>query len=153
MGLGVGGLVDERGGTVEGLSYLVFVAPGVLAASALQTAAGDSLWPILSGSKWQRFFHGMTASPLRPSDVMVGRLLWTVVRLSITSSVFLVVAVAFGAVPSPWGVLAVPAAVLGGCAVAAPLSAYSAAQDSDLSFPLVMRLGVIPLFLFSGTFF
>jgi lipooligosaccharide transport system permease protein len=63
------------------------------------------------------------------------------------------VAALLGAVPSPWGVLAVPAAALGGLAFAAPLTAYSAGQDSDMSFPIIMRVAVVPMFLFSGTFF
>jgi lipooligosaccharide transport system permease protein len=64
-----------------------------------------------------------------------------------------VVAAALGGVPSLWGVLAVPAAVLGAVAFAAPLAAYAATQDTDLTFPVIMRLGIVPLFLFSGTFF
>ncbi|MCU1426686.1 MAG: type transporter, partial [Actinomycetia bacterium] len=63
------------------------------------------------------------------------------------------IAALFGAVPSAWGVLAIPAAALCGCAFAAPLSAFSATQETDLGFPIIMRLGIIPLFLFSGTFF
>jgi lipooligosaccharide transport system permease protein len=75
------------------------------------------------------------------------------VRTAITATAFVVVAALFGAVPSLWGVLAVPAAALGAAAFAAPISAFSATQDSDASFPMIFRLGVIPLFLFSGTFF
>jgi lipooligosaccharide transport system permease protein len=71
----------------------------------------------------------------------------------INASLFTAIAALLGAVPSPWGVLAVPAAALGGLAFAAPLCAYSAAQDSDLSFPVIMRVAVMPMFLFSGTFF
>lgn len=153
IGLGLGGLVDEGGGAVQGLSYLVFVTPGLLVAGAMQAAAADSLWPVMAGTKWLRTFHGMVATPLAPTDVFAGHVLWTAVRTTLSATAFLLVAALLGAVPSPWGLLAVPAAVLCATAFAAPLAAFAASQDSELAFPLVMRLGVMPLFLFSGTFF
>ena len=70
MGLGLGGLVDENTGAVQGVDYLAFVAPGILAASAMQGAAGQSLWPVMGGMKWIRTFHGAAATPLRPGDVL-----------------------------------------------------------------------------------
>jgi lipooligosaccharide transport system permease protein len=153
MGVGLGGLVDAGSGHLEGVNYLAFVTPGLLAASAMQGAAGESLWPVMAGTKWSRFFHGVVATPVRPSDLYVGFVLWTAVRAAIFSTGFLAVGAVLGGVPSPWGALALPAAVLGATAFAAPLTAFSATQDIDLAFPLIMRLGVIPLFLFSGTFF
>ncbi len=69
------------------------------------------------------------------------------------SSAFLLVAALLGAVSSPWGLLAIPIAALCAAAFVAPVAAFSVTQDSDLSFPMIMRLGVLPLFLFSGTFF
>jgi lipooligosaccharide transport system permease protein len=153
IGLGLGGLVDENTGSVGGVDYLAFVAPGILAASAMQGAAGQSLWPVLGGMKWIRTFHGAAATPLRPGDVFGGWVLWIGAREAMNATIFIVVATLLGAVLSPWGVLAVPAAALTGLAFGAPLSAYSAVQDSDLGFPVIMRVGIVPLFLFSGTFF
>jgi hypothetical protein len=75
------------------------------------------------------------------------------VRLAMDATAFLAVAALLGAVPSPWGVLAIPAAVAGGLAFAAPLAAFAARQDSDVPFSVVMRILVMPMFLFSGTFF
>ena len=69
MGVGLGGLVDERNADVAGLRYLVFVTPGIMAAGAMQSASAESLWPVLGGMKWIRHFHGMVATPLRPVDV------------------------------------------------------------------------------------
>jgi lipooligosaccharide transport system permease protein len=69
------------------------------------------------------------------------------------AAAFLLVAALLGAVPSAWGVLAIPAAGLCAAAFSSLLAAYSIGLDSDLSFPMIMRLGVLPLFLFSGTFF
>ena len=153
IGLGLGGLVDEGTGAVQGLPYLDFVAPGLLVAGAMQGAAADSLWPVMAGTKWLRTFHGMVATPLAPTDVFAGHVVWTAIRTALSATAFLAVAALLGAVPSAWGVLAVPAAVLCASAFAAPLAAFAASQDSDVPFPLVMRLGVMPLFLFSGTFF
>jgi lipooligosaccharide transport system permease protein len=79
--------------------------------------------------------------------------LWSALRSTLSAAMFLAVGAALGGVPSGWGVLAVPAAVLCGSAFFAPLAAYSVTRDSEVSFPLIIRLGVMPLFLFSGTFF
>jgi len=153
IGLGLGGLVQRRTGHVGGVSYLAFVAPGLLAASAMQTAAGSSLWPVMAGTKWVRTFHAVVATPLRPADLYGGTLLWVGLRATAAAGAFLLVAAGLGGIPSPWGILAVPAAALGALAFAAPLAAYAATQDTDLTFPVIIRLGVVPLFLFSGTFF
>jgi lipooligosaccharide transport system permease protein len=152
MGLGLGSLVDDRG-PVEGLDYLVFVAPGILAASALQSAAGASLWPVMGGMKWSKSFHAAVVTPLEPGDVYGGYVVWIGARLAMDATAFLAIAALLGAVPSPWGVLAIPAAVAGGLAFAAPLAAFAARQDSDVAFSVVMRILVMPMFLFSGTFF
>lgn len=153
IGVGLGGLVDADGATLQGGSYLAFVAPGLLAASAMQTAAGDSLWAIMAGVKWLGFYHGIAASPLRPVDVFIGRLAFIGIRVALAAVAFLAVATALGAIGSLWAVLAVPAAVLCALAFAGPISAYAATCETDLTFSLIMRLGIIPLFLFSGTFF
>jgi lipooligosaccharide transport system permease protein len=152
MGLGLGALVDRRG-HVEGLTYLVFVAPGLLVASAMQMGAVESLWPVLGGMKWMRTSHAMVATPVRATDVYGGFLIWIALRTFLSSSAFLLVAVLLGGVSSRWGFLAVPAAMLGALAFAAPLGAYTATVDTDQAFPTIMRVGVLPLFLFSGTFF
>lgn len=151
MGLGVGGLVKQD--TVAGVSYLAFVTPGLMAASAMQAAAGESLWPIMAGTKWIRTFHGMVATPIGPGDVFIGVIAWTGVRAAIGGTLFLTIATLFGGVISWWAPLAIPAAVLTALAFAAPLAAFSATQDTDFRFPIIMRLGIVPLFLFSGTFF
>lgn len=153
MGGGLGDLVDDRQGTVDGVSYLVFVTPGILAATALQAATGSSLWPVMGGIKWTRTFHAAAATPVSPAQVYLGYLAWLGARLVLNATLFVLVAAVLGAVPSPWAVVAVPAAALGGLAFAAPLTAFSAAQDSDLTFTVVFRLVAMPMFLFSGTFF
>ncbi|MBA2625238.1 MAG: ABC transporter permease [Acidimicrobiia bacterium] len=153
MGFGLGGLVDERNADVAGVDYLEFLAPGLLAASAMVSAAGGSLWPVMGGMKWTRTFHAMVSTPLAASDVYGGFVAWISLRATISAAAFLLVATVLGAVPSPWGVLALPATALTAAAFVAPLAAFSATQDSDAAFPVIMRLGIVPLFLFSGTFF
>jgi len=153
MGLGLGGLVKAHTGTVGGLSYLDFVAPGLMVASAMQIAANEAMWPVLGAVKWVKNFHAAVATSITPGELAVGYLLWIVIRAVGASTVFLIVAALLGAVPSAWGVLAIPAAALCAAAFSAPLAAYSVRLDSDISFPVIMRIAVLPLFLFSGTFF
>jgi lipooligosaccharide transport system permease protein len=153
MGIGLGDLVDKRSGAVGGVSYLAFVAPGLMVASAMQGAVGESMWPVMAGTKWVRVYHAMAATPVRPGDVYIGVVAWSAARVAMGASAFLAVATLLGAVHSPWAVLAVPAAVLCATSFAAVLTAWSATQDTDQRFPVVMRVGVMPLFLFSGTFF
>jgi lipooligosaccharide transport system permease protein len=154
MGLGLGKLVDARGtAALGGVSYLAFLAPGLLAAGAMQTAVGESTYPILASVKWLKTYQAAIASPLRPVDLLRGHLLFTTMRLVMNAAVFLVVMTAFGAVRSWWALASLPAAVLTGLAFAAPIEAYAITRDKDTSFALIFRFGLIPLFLFSGTFF
>ncbi|QYG93952.1 ABC transporter permease [Iamia sp. SCSIO 61187] len=153
MGLGLGGIIDENRGEVEGLPYLAFVAPGLLAASAMMVGGSEGLWPLQGRLKWMGSYKAMVATPITPAAAFRGWLVWIGVRTTIAAGAFLLVAAVAGGVRSVWGVLAVPAAVLCAAAFAAPIGSFSATQENDLAYPLIMRLGVIPLFLFSGTFF
>lgn len=153
MGLGLGGLVDRQAGTVDGLEYVEFVAPGLLAASAMLTAAGESLWPVLGGVKWQGQFKSMVATAMTPGDVYGGLVLATAVRAAISATAFLAVAAVLGATPSWWTPVALLVPVLLAGAVCAVLAAFAVTREQDASLSLAMRVGVIPLFLFSGTFF
>ncbi len=154
MGIGLGDLVDEGSGssTVD-ITYLEFVAPGLLAASALLAVSGEALWGVMGGVKWMGQFKGMVATPMTPGDVYGGLVLSAGVRAGAAAIAFLVVATVLGGVASFWAPLAVVAAVLLAMATMAALSAYAVRKEDDSTFPLIMRLGVIPLFLFSGTFF
>jgi lipooligosaccharide transport system permease protein len=153
MGVGLGTLIDQHSGGAGGVDYVAFVTPGLLAATAVMVAAGESLWPILGGIKWQRTMQAMVATPIGPNDVYRGHVIWAGMRTVISATAFVIVAAPLGGVISWWGILAIPAAALTATAFSAGLAAFAATQDSDLAFPLIMRLGIIPLFLFSGTFF
>jgi lipooligosaccharide transport system permease protein len=154
MGLGLGKLVDAHGtARLGGVSYLAFLAPGLLAAAAMQSGIEESTYPVLGSVKWRGTYYAAAASPLRPADIFHGHLLFTIMRLAMNSAIFLVVMAAFGAITSPWVLAAVPVAVLTGLAFAAPVEAWAITVSKDTSFALVFRFGMIPLFLFSGTFF
>jgi lipooligosaccharide transport system permease protein len=154
MGLALGALVDaHRPHSLGGISYLVFLAPGLLAAAAMQGAIGESTYPVLASVKWLKTYQAATATPLRPADILNGHLLFTAMRLAMNSAVFLIVMAAFGAVRSAWVVAALPAAVLTGLAFAAPIEAFAITRTKDSSFAVLFRFVMIPLFLFSGTFF
>lgn len=153
MGKGLGGIIDQRSGPVGGVGYLHFVAPGLMVAAAMQGAVGESLWPVMAGQKWVRNYHAMIASPIRPVDVYLGVVTWATARVTIGATAFIAVASLLGAIASPWGVLAIPVAGLCGAAFASVVTAFTATQETDLKFPVIMRVGVMPLFLFSGTFF
>ena len=156
IGIGLGTLIDKNrtgGQHLGGLAYLAFLAPGLLAAAAMQTAANESSYPVLGAIKWIRTYHAMLATPLRVIDVLLGHLIWIALRLLMATTIFLVVMAAFGATRSPLALLDVPAGVLTGLAFAAPIAAFAATQDNDSYFAALFRFVVIPMFLFSGTFF
>jgi lipooligosaccharide transport system permease protein len=155
IGLGLGSLVDNGKGSTNlgGVSYLAFIAPGLLAAAAMQTASFESTYPVMGSIKWHRTYHAQLATPLRVVDLLAGHLLFVVMRLSISVTVFLTIMLAFGAISSPWAVLALPVAVLTGMAYATPIFAFAAKQDNDSGFAMLFRFGIVPMFLFSGTFF
>jgi lipooligosaccharide transport system permease protein len=155
MGVGLGGYVDDGGATrsLGGVDYLDYLAPGLLATTVFQNAVGASTWPVLGAIKWDKTYHAMLATPLRVRDVLFGTLGFIAARLSLTAAVFLLVLVPFGVASSPWAVLALPAAVLVGMAHVTPIVAYTACLERPSGFILLYRLGVIPMFLFSGAFF
>jgi lipooligosaccharide transport system permease protein len=156
MGVGLGTYVDRSGTATQalgGLSYLQFLAPGLLAATAMQAASFESTFPIIAGLQWQKVFHAMYATPISPRDIVLGNLTWIAIRLTMIESIFTVVMALFGAAASPLIVLGIPAAVLTGMAFATPIAAFAATQRTPEKFNTIFRFGITPLFLFSGTFF
>ncbi len=155
MGIGLGSLVDQGAGRADlgGLTYLAFLAPGLLVATAMQTGAGDGSWPVMAGIKWTKTYHATLATPVGVRDLVIGHLGWVAVRLTFVSVVFVAIMVAFGAVESWAGMAAVVPAVLTGLAFAAATSAYAAYLDTDTGLSTLFRFGIVPMFLFSGTFF
>ncbi|MDQ3105795.1 MAG: ABC transporter permease [Actinomycetota bacterium] len=155
MGVGLGSYVDDGGATASlgGADYLDFIAPGLLATAAMQNAVGASTWPVMGAIRWDKTYYAMIATPLRVRDILIGNLGLVTARLTLTAAVFWLVLALFGIVVLPWAVLAVPAAVLVGLAHATPCFAYAAWLERETGFMLLYRVGVVPMFLFSGAFF
>jgi lipooligosaccharide transport system permease protein len=153
LGVGLGTLVNKSAGSSLGVPYIDFVAPGMLAATAMTIASGEASWPVMGSIKWTRSYFAMLATPLGTRDIVLGHQLWMTARVASASAVYLAVIAAFGGVNSPLGILALPAAVLLGAAFTTPFAAYAATRDNDAAFVPVNRFVVVPMFLFSGTFF
>jgi lipooligosaccharide transport system permease protein len=152
LGVGLGKLVN-RGGSGLGVPYIDFVAPGMLAAVCMQIAAFESSYPVMAAIRWTRSFHAMLATPLRVRDVVLGHQLYVASRVGVVAAIYLVVLTAFDAVRSPLALAAWPAAVLLGLSFSAPIAAFAAWLQRDEGFNALFRFGIMPLFLFSGTFF
>jgi lipooligosaccharide transport system permease protein len=153
MGVALGSLVDKHSHGVSGVTYVAFLAPGLLAGTCMQIGTNDTTWPVMGAIKWMRTYMAMLAAPLNIYDVLLGHLAWVATRIAIVVTIYLAVMAAFGVVYSPWALLALPAGVLTGMSFAAPMAAFSATQEKDAAFSTVYRFVVVPLFLFSGTFF
>jgi lipooligosaccharide transport system permease protein len=153
IGTGLGSLVDRHAHLPGGVDYLTFIAPGLLAASAMQIAMNASMYPVLGSVKWNKTYYAAAATPVTPSGIFYGFLLSTAFRLAIGCVPFLAVMAAFGAVPSPLAVFALPVAILTGLAFSAPVAAWAITQKLDQGFNVVYRLFLVPMFLFSATFY
>ena len=154
MGFGLGSLVDRHGtASLGGVSYLAFVAPAILASSAMNTAMGEASYPVFGSVKWNKIYIAAQASPLRPGDIFRGHLMFMTMRITMNAAVFTAFMWAFGATRSAWVVLAWPAATLTGLAFAAPIGAWAVTVTTENSFAYMFRFGMMPLMLFSGTFF
>lgn len=153
LGVGLGAVIDA-GGHKLGVPYLVFVAPAFLTAAALQVAAGDASYPLIGGFHWQRVFHGMAATPLTPAQICDGQLLWIALRVFVNSAVYLAIIAACGGTQRWWVLLAVPAATLTAMAFGSAVAALAATVSTEgQAFNIVRRFIVVPMFLFSGTFY
>jgi lipooligosaccharide transport system permease protein len=157
FGVGFGSLVEGTGRAAEatgGAGYLVWLAPALLAVSAVQSAAFESTYPVLSGFKWQRVYHAMTAGPITPAQVALGHLSWIACKIAGSGAIYILVIAVFGGVTSPGIVVSWLAAVLTGVAVASLVTAFAATvKNEGAAFNGLFRFVVVPMTLFSGTFF
>ncbi len=152
IGVRVGQLVTGFEFNGQDIPYAEFVAPGMLAASAMNGSLLDSTFNFFFKLKYNKLFDQMLATPLTTMDVARGELSWSLLRGGIYSAGFLVVMVAMGLVSSWWALLAVPAALLIGLAFGGICMALTTWMRSWQDFEWV-NLAVIPMFLFSATFF
>lgn len=158
LGLGLGlaaliqGDIDDGGRAV---SYLVFIAPALLATAAIGVASEEFTYPVLSGFKWRRYFYGFNASPLSSPQIANGVVLGACARMFVGVAAYYLFIWIFGAVPNPaTGWLSILVGLLAGVSFGAPLMAYAASIEDDKGqFALVQRFIFVPMFLFSGTFY
>lgn len=153
MGAGLGSLVDNSGGAELSVPYITFVASGLIAANAMQNGAGDGAFPVMAGIIWRKNFFGTITTPLGPEDIVWGRLIWGLGRLAFTLLVFVVIAVLFGALELGPALVAIFPGVLTGIAFTAAITAWTLTQKDGRSLSTLFRFAIVPLFLFSGTFF
>jgi lipooligosaccharide transport system permease protein len=154
LGTGLGGLV---GGALAGpggepVPYAAFIAPGLLAASAMNGAVYDSTFNIFFKFKYARLYDAMLATPLGPVDIAMGEIAWALIRGGLYAAGFLTVMLGLGLITSAWALLALPVALLVAFAFAAVGMAATTYMRSWQDFDLV-QLVLLPVFLFSTTFF
>jgi lipooligosaccharide transport system permease protein len=148
MGNGLGELV----GDVEGLEYSEYIAPGLLAASAMNGAVFDSTFNVFFKLRYSKLYDAMLATPLGPVDIALGEISWALLRGGMYSAAFLLVMAGLGLISSWWALLALPVALLVAMAFASIGMAATSYMRSWQDFDLV-QLAVLPMFLFSATFY
>jgi lipooligosaccharide transport system permease protein len=155
MGVLLGGFIEGDPAELEGAtSYLAFLVPGLLAAHAMQTAVGETTYPVMAMIKWQRIYDSMLATPLQVRDLVLAHLAFVTIRVATTCAVYMLVVAPFGVYESWWGaLLAFVVQVLIGTAFGSLVYAFTTRLSSPEGFGVLFRLGVFPLFLFSGAFF
>lgn len=153
IGFGLGALVGSvTGPGGQQISYQLFVAPALLASAAMNGAVAEGTFNFFFKLNYNKTFDAILSTPLSPGDIAVGELVWALIRGGVYAVAFILVMLLLGLVASPLIVLALPAALLigfafGGVAMAAT-SFMRTWQDFDL-----VQLVILPLFLFSGTFY
>jgi lipooligosaccharide transport system permease protein len=152
IGVGVGALVGDLQVGGHTVSYDEFVAPGLLAMSAMSGALLDATFNFFVKYKYTKVYDAVLATPIGTGDLAVGEVVWSLLRGAIYSTFFLLTMLVFGLVGSWWAVLAAPVAVLIGFAFAGAGLAATTWMRSFLDFDYV-NLAIVPLFLFSATFF
>jgi lipooligosaccharide transport system permease protein len=152
IGIGVGALVGQVDGPGGPVDYAQFVAPAMMAAAAMNGCVFDTTFNFFYKYKYAKTYDGMMATPLGVRDIVRGELTWALLRGVVHSAVFLVTMWAMGLTPSAWSVLALPGAALIGFGFAGAGLGLTTFMRSWFDFDYV-QLAIIPLFLFSATFF
>jgi lipooligosaccharide transport system permease protein len=153
IGVLLGGLVDRGNPNLGGLTYLEFVAPGLIASLAMQIGTNEGSFPVMAGLRWVKTYHAVVATPVRVSELFSGLLLWASARMLVAASLYAIVAAIAGAFLSPLAVFTPLAATLCGLAFAAPMAALAGGVENSNALTAVFRFALLPIFLFSGTFF
>ena len=153
IGFGLGSLIGAINGPGgEPIPYQLFVAPALLASSAMNGAITESTFNFFFKLNYNKTFASILSTPLSPGDVAVGELTWALMRGGLYAIGFMAVMAVLGLAVSPWVILAVPAALLVGFAFGAVGMAATSFMKTWQDFDLI-QLVILPLFLFSATFF
>ena len=153
MGYGLGSRITP-GPATEGQPYLVYLAPAVLVASALQITVGEATYPILAAFKWDERYWGIISTPITVDQLLAGQLSWIAVRAISSGVAYLVVATLFGAFVNAGALIALPVSLLTGMSCAVWVVAWSATvNDEGSSFTLIFRFLLLPMTLFAGTYY
>jgi lipooligosaccharide transport system permease protein len=153
FGYGVGTLIgDIQVSNGQVVSYAMFIAPGLLSTSAMNGAVYDSTWNVYFKLHEGKIYHGMLATSLGPLDVALGEILTALLRGFAYAVGFMAVATPMGLIPSWWGVLAIPAAVLIAFGFASIGMAITSYFKSYQQMGLI-NISLLPIFLFSGSFY
>ena len=156
IGLGVGAYIDKNTGGmgVDGVSYITFLAPALLATAAIQGAIDESVYPTLEGFKWDKIFFSMNSTPLSGNHIAMGVFFNSVIRVTFTAVIYWFVMLAFGVLESPRAWMAIFTAIMAGAAFGAMMQALAGMlENEDIFFTVLQRFVIMPLFLFSGTFY
>lgn len=157
IGIGIGSQVDVEAADLGTGRYVDFVGPGLMAAAAMQLGATESLWDTAASLKWRGNYISAVTTPLSTAQLFVGHAGWIGFRALIGATVYLLPLLLFGIPERLTTVLAPFVAALTATAFAAPLSAWSghvvSQGQTEQSFPMILRLGILPMYLFSGAFY
>ena len=156
IGLGVGAYIDKNTGGmgVDGVSYITFLAPALLATAAIQGAIDESVYPTLEGFKWDKIFFSMNSTPLSGNHIAMGVFFNSLIRVTFTAVIYWFVMLAFGVLESPRAWMAIFTAIMAGAAFGAMMQALAGMlENEDIFFTVLQRFVIMPLFLFSGTFY
>jgi lipooligosaccharide transport system permease protein len=155
IGLGLGSYINQGAGArLPGGSYLAFLAPGLVAAQAMNVAAFECAYPVLGQIIWNGSFNAMLATPMRVRDILAAHLGYVSFRVVLVTAAFLIVVALVGAAPSlPGAVALFGVSILTALAFGGPMVAYAATRKTDAGFAYMFRFVITPLYLFSGTFF
>ena len=156
IGLGVGAYIDKNTGGmgVDGVSYITFLAPALLATAAIQGAIDESVYPTLEGFKWDKIFFSMNSTPLSGNHIAMGVFFNSLIRVTFTAIIYWLVMLAFGVLESPRAWLAIFTAIMAGAAFGALMQSLAGLlENENMFFTVLNRFVIMPLFLFSGTFY
>jgi len=156
IGLGVGAYIDKNTGGmgVDGVSYITFLAPALLATAAIQGALDESIYPTLEGFKWNKVFFSMNSTPLSGNHIAMGVFFNSLIRVTFTAIIYWLVMLAFGVLESSRAWLAIFTAIMAGAAFGALMQALAGLlENENMFFTVLNRFVIMPLFLFSGTFY